>query len=306
MSKARTPPFGIVLVGVLAGLAGSRAMPASPPAARARVQAPPPGDRPLPKLAPFLAAVRRNLRDPQLVLKEYRYRQRVTERQPSDDGGTKVTVEVYDVWPNVGSAGGHSVLIEKNGRLLPAADPARLEAEQMKSLQASIDARARESPSDRRKRLEREAAARREDQAMIEDMFRIYEFRLVGRDTLDGIPVIVVAFDGRRDAPAQTSAGKIMRKTTGRAWVSEADDEIVRVEMEARDTLTYGLGFLARVRKGARLVYQQQRTGEGDWVPASYHLVAHVVIMLIKPMDVDRQVDYYDFHRFTLPAADRK
>jgi hypothetical protein len=265
---------------------------------------PPQSGEPLPVLGPFLAEVRRNLVNPEFVLQHYRHLQRVTERERDGDGRvSKTTVDVYDVRPNVGSAVGHRVLIEKNGRRLPQADPIRLEEEQRRSLEESIANRTRERPAERQKRLAREVEARLEEEQLIADVFRVYDFRIVGRETLRGERTIVIAFSARPGAEVTTSVGRVMRKTAGCAWVGEDDRQVIRVELESWQTLTYGLGILARVRPGARLVYDRQRTSDGTWVPASYHLVAEVRLMLVKPMRVDREVEYYDFRPFALPRS---
>ena len=44
-----------------------------------------------------------------------------------------------------------------------------------------------------------------------------------------------------------------------RAWISESDAELVRVDLDAIDDLSFGWGLLARVHKGAVATYQRRK-----------------------------------------------
>ena len=53
-----------------------------------------------------------------------------------------------------------------------------------------------------------------------------------------------------------------------RAWVSENDHELVKLEAEAIDNLRLGLGGLARLHKGARLSFLRRKVNGEVWLPA--------------------------------------
>ena len=58
-----------------------------------------------------------------------------------------------------------------------------------------------------------------------------------------------------------------MRKFAVRAWVSESDRELVRVDAEAIDTLSMGFGLLARLHKGAKLSFLRTKVNDEVWLP---------------------------------------
>ena len=66
-----------------------------------------------------------------------------------------------------------------------------------------------------------------------------------------------------------------------RAWVSENDHELVKLEAEGIDDLTSGLGVLARLHKGARLSFLRRKVNGEVWLPAvvSYHGSARVGLL---------------------------
>ena len=81
---------------------------------------------------------------------------------------------------------------------------------------------------------------------------------MLRREPLDGHDTILATLTPRRDVKPQTDDGKIMRHFAARAWINEADAELVRVEITAIDTLTIGLGLLARIDKGTVASYQRR------------------------------------------------
>jgi len=85
----------------------------------------------------------------------------------------------------------------------------------------------------------------------------------------------------RRDAKPQTRAGEEMRHFSVRAWVSENDHELVKLEAEAIDNLRLGLGGLARLHKGARLSFLRRKVNGEVWLPAvvSYNGSARVGLL---------------------------
>ena len=73
-----------------------------------------------------------------------------------------------------------------------------------------------------------------------------------------------------------------MRHFSVRAWVSENDHELVKLEAEAIDDLKFGLGVLARLHKGARLSFLRRKVNGEVWLPAvvSYNGSARVGLLV--------------------------
>jgi hypothetical protein len=72
-----------------------------------------------------------------------------------------------------------------------------------------------------------------------------------------------------------------MKHFTVKAWISETDHELVKLEAEAIDTLSFGLGVLARLHKGAQLSFLRRKVNGEVWLPAvvSYHGSARVGLL---------------------------
>ena len=82
----------------------------------------------------------------------------------------------------------------------------------------------------------------------------------------------------------QTDDGQIMQHFKARAWVSEADYELVRAEIEALDDLSIGWGLLARVHKGTSATYQRRKVNNEIWLPEQVTWTASARVLLVRQM----------------------
>lgn len=255
----------------------------------------------LPDTASFLAAVRANLERDQETLGHYTYLQRRTDVRISPLG--KVTVgdeKVYEVYPSLEPGGSYRRLIRVNGRRVNDAELARQDRERQKTISEYLRRLEREQPRERAKRLEKEARAARDERAEIADVFRLFDYRLAGRETIDSEPAIVVAFTPKPGVEPRTRLGKYFRNFAGRAWVHERERQLMRVDVDAVDDLTFGLGVLARVHKGSRASFDRRRVDEGVWLPASARFTGTGRALLVRRFRVDTATEFYNYRKFAV------
>ena len=84
------------------------------------------------------------------------------------------------------------------------------------------------------------------------DILMAADFQLLRRESIDGRPVILLAFTPNPAYKPRTDIGKMLQRASGRVWVSETDYEAVRLEAQLDDTISFGMGLLARVQPGSR------------------------------------------------------
>src|SRR5205085_8783193 len=97
---------------------------------------------------------------------------------------------------------------------------------------------------------------RQEDQIM-DDVFGVYEAKIVGREILSGRPAIRIDFTPQSAYKPKTDEGKRMQHVGGRAWIDEEDHQIARVELEVIDPISIGLGILAKLQKGSSITAER-------------------------------------------------
>jgi hypothetical protein len=89
-----------------------------------------------------------------------------------------------------------------------------------------------------------------------------------------------------------------MQKFAGKAWVSESEYELVRLEAEAQETVSFGLGLFARVHKGSKASFERRKVNGEEWLPASASYQGSARVMLLKMMRVGGTSEYSDYRKF--------
>src|SRR3954470_24929482 len=116
----------------------------------------------------------------------------------------------------------------------------------------------------------------------VDDIFRIYDIRMIRRETIDGHDTILATLNPKAGVKPQTDDGDIMRHFKARAWISESDYELVRVELEAVSDLSFGMGLLARVHKGTVASFERRKVNNEVWLPAKVTWSASGRLLLVR------------------------
>jgi hypothetical protein len=256
-------------------------------------------ERPLPDAEPFLAQARAHLKTDRQLLSQYTYLERETKIHLSKFGTlTTGPVQVFEVYPGLEPDDTYRRLIEVDGK---RRDPAELDKDdrrRQKHVLDEFDQRRREDAAERERRLQREAKAHHQDDETLDDLRRVYQFTLVERQTLDGIPVIVIDFVPRPNAAPKTSDGKDMTKVKGRAWIAEDDYQIVRVSVEVLRDFSVGW-FIGRLYAGTTASYERRKINNEIWLPSRLRINASGRAF-IRKFHIDTITEYSDYRKFSV------
>ena len=253
---------------------------------------------PLPDLNTFLGEVRDRLHTDDYLLDQYTFLEKQTEKQLESDGRVKnVSTSLYEVYPSPEPGRTYRKLVERDGRRLTAEELAK-EDEKQEAKEAKKAARL--YSDDPAKRASAESERKLRETRTIEEIFRIFEFRIAGREEIHGRNAIVVTFQPRETAEASSRAARILKKFSGRAWVDEADRQLVKVEAELMDDLSFGFGILAKLRKGAHAVMLRRKINDEIWLPAEARFVGHGRVFLVRGLHVDTVSEYSDYRKFSV------
>jgi uncharacterized protein YqeY len=269
----------------------------------ALVLALPAQERPLPEFETFAAEVKKRLATDDERQSGYVFTERRVEQKVNGEGRvTDESVKVFEVYPGLpGEEDRYRRLIEEDGRPTPAATLARQDAERRKKAEAY--ARAQVDASKRQKSAREYDKARREYSAAVEDIFRIYDIQMVRREVIDGTTTILATLSPRAGSKPSTDDGKVMKHFKARAWISEADYELVRVEIEAIDNLSFGLGLLARVHKGTVATYQRRKVNGEAWLPAEVTWTASARVLLVRRLRLRGVAQFSQYRRYTVDTS---
>ena len=226
-----------------------------------------------------------------------------TRRQVSLDASgraTRETVNVFESYPGLPGEPRWERQTVKDGQPLSTADLAKQDRErQRKALEYAR--RLERKPDETRASEEKKRAEERRDlERAIDEAMNLYEFKLLRREAVAGYDTILVSFTPRKDAKPRTREGKVLQHFAGQAWVSESDYELVRIEAEALDTVSFGLGLLARVHQGSRASFERRKVNGEDWLPASASYTASARVMLLKSLRVGGTSEFSDYRKFSV------
>jgi len=253
---------------------------------------------PLPDLNTFLGEVRDRLHTDDYLLDQYTFLEKQTERQLDSDGHVKsVTTNLYEVYPSPEPGKTYRKLIERDGKKLTAEELAK-EDEKQEAREAKKTAKL--YADDPEKRAAAESERRLKETRTIEEVFRIFEFRIVGREEIHGRSAIALTFTPRENADTSSRGGKILKKFEGKAWVDEKDRQLVKVEAELTDDLSFGFGILAKLRKGAHAEMLRRKVNDEIWLPAEARFVGHGRVFLVRGLHVDTTSEYSDYKKFSV------
>jgi len=226
-------------------------------------------ERPLPDQASFLSETRRHLQTDSTLQSSYVYVEKRRELKLDKNGRTtEETVKLLESYPGLPGEERWERLISENGRPVPREELARQDRERLKRANEMAQ-RLADNPAQERARQEREyQKARRERDEAVSDVFTVFDIRMTGREAVDGHDTIAFSLTPKRDTSARTREGKQMRHFRLRAWVSEDDHELVKLDAEAIDALSFGFGVVARLNKGAQLSFLRRKVNGEVWLPA--------------------------------------
>jgi len=244
------------------------------------------------EIQPLIRAVAENDIANDLRQRDYTYLQREEEHKLDGQGKQKsLETRNYEIMMLYGQQVRR--LIARNDKPLSADEAAKEE----KKIQKIMREREQETPEQREKRLHKEEKEREEDRAFVREVADAYTFRLVGTETRDGRETYVIDAEPRSDFHPHLKDAKYLPKFRGRIWVDSAETQWVKLEVEAIDTVSWGL-FLARLHKGSRVNIELTRVNDEVWLPKSVSLKLSARLALLKDFNVIEDVSYRDYKKF--------
>lgn len=258
-------------------------------------------DRPLPDRPAFLAEVRARLDRDEDRQAGYSYVE--TRKRFTLDGSGRVRDEsrrVLESYPGLPGEPRWERVLEEEGAQTSAANLARTDAARQKKAEQFARKMAKQSDGDRRRARQEAEQDRRETAARVDDVFQVYDLQLVGRETIDGHDTIVVSMNPRPDARPRTREGGWLRRFRGRAWVSETDFELVKLDVEAIQDVRLGLGLVGRIYRGTTFAFGRRKVNGDRWLPAFSTYTVSGRLLLLKRLRERGTTEYSNYRQFAV------
>ena len=261
-------------------------------------------DAPLPDYETFVAQVKKRLQTDAALQAGYSFTERRVEHKLNASGQVvEEHVKIFEVYPALPGEEPYRRLIEEDGKPVPAATLARRDAEHQKKAEEYARDLARQTESDRQKAVREYEKAMKERAADIDDVFNVFDIRMTGRATIDGHQTITFTLIPKPKAKPRTESGKIMQHFDTKVWISETEYELVRVEVEAIDTVSFGLGLLARLHEGATATFQRRKVNGEAWLPLKFTYAASGRLLLVRRLRLAGSSEFSNYRKFTVETT---
>ena len=262
-------------------------------------------DRPLPDLQPFLAQARTKLQTDNERQRSYIYVETQRERKLDGAGRTRSeSVKVVESYPALpGESERWERVLEEDGRKKTAAELARQDAERQKTAEAVARHLSSQSPGDRAKAVRAYEQSRKEALDRINDIFVVYDIAMVGRERFEGRDTIVLTLEPRAKARPVTREGKWMQYFRCRAWISESDHELVKLNVEAIRDANIGFGILARMNTGTVMSFTRRFINNEVWLPARVDYTIKARVLMLKRYLQGGTIEFSNYRKFTVDTA---
>jgi len=262
-------------------------------------------DRPLPELQPFLAQARTRLQTDNERQRSYIYTE--TQRRMKLDGAGRArseSVKVVESYPPLpGESERWERVLQEDGRKKTEAELARQDEERRKTAEALAKRLSSQSPGDRAKALRAYQESRKEALDRINDVFVVYDIAMAGRERIDGHDTIALTLEPKTSSRPATREGKWMPYFRCRAWVSESDYELVKLNVEAIRDANIGFGLLARMNKGTVMTFTRRFVNGEAWLPARADYTIKARVLMLKRYLQGGTIEFSNYRKFTVDTA---
>jgi hypothetical protein len=252
--------------------------------------------QPLPPFQQFVSEVRPGLVSDRLAQAHYTFEERQLHYHHDANGKLTQTIETMIEWyPALDADLEYERVVSVNGKRVSTADLERRDREHEKKVQeweAKVR-RAGSTPADWRRT--REAIEHTKERGVIDELFLLYDIKMLYREVIGGRPAITFSVAPRSGYQPRQPDAQLAKHFAGRIWIDEVDHQLVRIEMEALENVSYGLGIVARLNKGSRAEFERSRLEDGTWLPVRSHIIAGGRVLLVKRIAFDQVSEYRNY-----------
>lgn len=264
----------------------------------------PPTEAPLPAPEPFLKEVRARLETD--AARRFGYSYRETQRRTSIDRNGRRREEpatILESYPGLPGEERWERVVQRKGKPVSEAELREKDDDRRRKAERYARELTQVSAADRAKAARQADQDRRERAVLVDDVFVVYAVDMVGRERIEGHDTIAFTLTPRPQAKPRTRDGRMMKSFRGRAWVSETDFELARLDVEAIETVSIGLGLLARVHKGTSLSFTRRKVNGEAWLPARVQYEVSARFLLLKRFREGGVTEFSDYRKFTVDTA---
>lgn len=247
-------------------------------------------------------------------LQQYTYTEKETRVKLNSKGQPKETeTTLYQVTRGPEAWQFYRKRLSTNGVPVSASELAKQDREQKKREEKQrdeIDRAIREEQKSAAKSksgpaptLTREEGDKLRDDTLFEYFSSIYDIRIAGREVIDGHATVLITFQPKANAKTRDDLLKMLKHIAIRGWVREQSHELVRMEADVIDTISFGFGLLARFQKGSVLRLERRPINNEIWAPVKVEATINARVLVLKGISERQTSEFSDFKKYTVETV---
>ena len=228
--------------------------------------------------------------------RDYIFQRHILEKRLDGDGRVKKTEDrTYEQFVLFGEP--FERLIARDGGPLSDKEQQK-EEDRWEKLEKSVKY---ETPAEKRDRQQRREKKRRENRAaLLKELPAAFIYVLQGSAQVNGRDTWVIDATPRPGYRPGNSRAEILPHLHCTFWVDKSEYQWVKADAELIDNFNY-VSFLARINKGSRLVFEQQKINNEVWLPKRRYVAATGRLLLFSG-GVDQETTYGGYRKFRVES----
>jgi hypothetical protein len=183
-------------------------------------------------------------------------------------------------------------LVEVNGKPLTAAQA----AEEKRKLEKTVAERKSESPEERAERIAKYNEERKRDHAMMDEMVKAFDFKLIGATTLNGRAVYSLQATPRKGYQPPNMETQALTGMEGKLWIDKKTFQWVKVEAHVTHPVSIK-GFLAEVEPGTHFELEKIPVASGIWMAKHFSMRSEAKILKVIPKNGQEDDTFFKYHK---------
>lgn len=179
--------------------------------------------------------------------------------------------------------------------------------QQERSLEKNTEERRNESEQQRAKRIADYEKERNRDHLFLEQLWKAFNFSLVGQRRLGSYDVYVLNAVPRPEYQPPNREAEVLKGMRGTLWIDKKTYQWVKVEAKVTHPVWIE-GFVAQVEPGTEFELERMPVDGDIWLPKHYEMTARAKILLLfnhRSADNDTFYDYRKIAPSTGTSASR-
>lgn len=261
---------------------------------------------PLPDIPTLLKELQTNEDKVDEILENYSFTQKSIKRELGKTGVLRETEsETYQLSFYKGNR--IRRLVEKNGKPLSEND----QADEDKNVQKRVAEIEKELAKKAAKPVSQNSDGTPDGEGQrisISEILRASNLVNPRRERFRGREVVVFDFEPNPNFDFKNAKSflKFFGKTAGVMWIDAQDKQVARLEASLFDNFKVGGGLLAKLKKGASFVLEQERVNDEIWLPTVADINLSVRVLLVKGINVNQIIKSYNYRKFKTEVKDSK